>query len=78
MMFWNTAFGATQSVARQTSKTAVTNTIPLQPTPRLLRFPDAQMVPKNRLRSFDSLNTSRRIIRASIATLKRFVSPNGQ
>ena len=78
MMCWNIAFGAILSAALPTPKTAMTITILSQPTPRRLHSPNALKVPKHRSRSFDSLNTSRRIIPASIVTLRRFVSPNGQ
>lgn len=48
MMFWNIAFGATQSVLPPTSKTAVTITSPSRPTPRRLHSPTAPKVPKHR------------------------------
>lgn len=43
-----------------------------------LRFLKVLTVPKPLSRSFDSLNTSRKTIPASIVTLRKKESPNGQ
>jgi hypothetical protein len=78
MTFWNTAFGATQSAVLPTSKTAATITTLSRPTLRRLHSPNALKVPKHRLRSFGRVNISLKIIPASIVTLRRYESPNGQ
>ena len=49
-----------------------------RPTPKRLHFPDGPKALKHRSRSFDSLNTSTNLILASIVTLRKCASPNGQ